>query len=109
MPGFSKPIQEIIGLLVKYQRKKAVLPETLDLSKRVKKSLSRLIILLRLAILLHQGRDPETVIEPIIKASKFVIELEFPEDFLSTHPMTVLNLESEKKLLSAACFEVSFK
>ncbi len=60
-----------------------------------------------MAILLHQGRDPETVIEPIIKASKFVIELEFPEDFLSTHPMTVLNLESEKKLLSAACFEVS--
>jgi exopolyphosphatase/guanosine-5'-triphosphate,3'-diphosphate pyrophosphatase len=109
MPGFSKQIQEILSLMVRHQRKKAVISESVDLSKAVRRSVSRLIIILRLAILFHQGRDAEVVVEPKIKASKFSLELEFPEDYLDTHAMTVMNLESEKVALNAACYELKFK
>lgn len=111
MPGFSKPIQETIGLIVKHHRKKAVVSESLELSKRRRKTISRLIILLRLSILFHQGRDPDaaSVVLPSIIASKFSIELEFPEGYLKEHPMTVLDLESEKSILDAACYELKFK
>jgi exopolyphosphatase/guanosine-5'-triphosphate,3'-diphosphate pyrophosphatase len=109
MPGFSKQIQETLSLMVRHQRKKAVISESVDLSKAVRRSVSRLIIILRLAILFHQGRDAEVVVEPKIKASKFSLELEFPDDYLDTHAMTVMNLESEKVALSAACYELEFK
>jgi exopolyphosphatase/guanosine-5'-triphosphate,3'-diphosphate pyrophosphatase len=109
MPGFSKQIQEILSLMVRHQRKKAVISETIDLSKSVRRSVSRLIIILRLAILFHQGRDAEVVVEPKVKASKFSLELDFPEEYLSTHAMTVMNLESEKVSLNTACYELKFK
>ena len=111
MPGFSKPIQELVALIVKHQRKKAVVAETVELSKRGRKTISRLIIILRLSILFHQGRDPDasSVVLPKITASKFSINLEFPKGYLDDHPMTVLDLESEKNLLDAACYELNFK
>jgi hypothetical protein len=65
--------------------------------------------LLRLAILLHQGRDADAVVEPEIKANKFMLELVFPDGYLDSRAMTVLNLESEKNLFDVACYDLNFK
>jgi exopolyphosphatase/guanosine-5'-triphosphate,3'-diphosphate pyrophosphatase len=109
MPGFSKQIQETVSLIVRHQRKKAVISDTIEMSKVIRRSVTRLIILLRLAILLHLGRDADAVVEPEIKANKFLLELVFPDRYLDTHAMTVLNLESEKNLFDVACYDLNFK
>lgn len=111
MPGFSKSVQETISLIVKHQRKKAIVSEALDISKNSRKVITRLIILLRLAILFHQGRSPDgdSVVLPKIKVNKFSVNLVFPEGYLEDHPMTAMNLDAEKNYLDGICYELKYK
>lgn len=109
MPGFTKQSQETIATLLRGHRKKLPMQEVEGMSKRGAKTILRLCILLRLAVLLHFGRGGEEVVEPKIKAFKYSIKLTFPEGYLDANPMTVQDLEREKALLSEGMFELSFQ
>jgi len=53
-------------------------------------------LLLRLAIILHRSRTPDTKIEvDIKKIDKENISLTFPENWLSEHPLNEAELNSE--------------
>ncbi|MEY8264718.1 MAG: exopolyphosphatase, partial [Bermanella sp.] len=109
MPGFSKPLQEILAILLRCQRRKLVPIDLSNLSKRSRSALRRLVVVLRLAVLLHHGRGDDVVVEPEIRVEKNSIDLVFPEDYLATHPMTALDLQREQSQLQVAGIELSFR
>ena len=109
MPGFTKQSQEALGIMLNGHRKKLPMQEVEGMSQKSAKTLLRLSILLRLAVLLHSDRGGEEVVEPQIKAFKYSIKLTFPKGYLNEHPMTLLDLEKEKSLLSEGMFELSFQ
>lgn len=109
MPGFTKQNQESLAILLRGHRKKLPMQDVEGMSKKGAKTHLRLCILLRLAVLLHFGRGVEEVVEPRIKAFKYSIKLTFPEGYLENNPMTVMDLEREKALLSEAMFELTFQ
>jgi len=91
MPGFSKMEQQMLGLLLRAQRRsltKIPLPPVQD--DRIK-----LIMVLRLAVLFQRNRM-ELVI-PYLKLSlnDDQFELKLPTDWLLQNPLTEAELEAE--------------
>ncbi len=109
MPGFSKPLQETLAILLRSHRRKLASQELPHLDKRARNALRRLTVLLRLAVLLHHGRGDDDVVEPEITVEKTSIHLEFPDEYLSSHAMTELDLEREKSQLSEAGMDLTFE
>lgn len=109
MPGFSKPTQEILAILLRSHRRKFSSQEFPSLSKGRRNALRRLTVILRLAVLLHHNRDVEAVIEPEFAVDKAEIDLIFPEGYLESHAMTERDLQSEQKILTEAKFDLRFK
>jgi exopolyphosphatase/guanosine-5'-triphosphate,3'-diphosphate pyrophosphatase len=91
MPGFSKMEQEILGFLIRTQRR--------SLSKLTMPAISddrcALTMILRLAILFHRSR--QDVKPPALKFnwSKTGFDLEIERDWLVINPLTKAELQSE--------------
>ena len=61
-----------------------------------------LIVLLRLAVLLHRGRSP-TALPPIeLTAAPRSLEVRFPARWLKDHPLTSADLQQEIEYLRAS-------
>lgn len=108
MPGFSQQTQERVSLLVGAHRRKLPINELDKLPSDHKLTVLRLIILLRLAVLLHHGRDTQPVAVPTLTLSRQAIQLRFPKDFLISHPMTEMDLALEKDYLHTIGFDLTF-
>jgi exopolyphosphatase/guanosine-5'-triphosphate,3'-diphosphate pyrophosphatase len=54
-----------------------------------------LIVLLRLAVLLHRGRSAVALPHIELKARARSLELRFPRNWLDDHPLTAADLEQE--------------
>jgi exopolyphosphatase/guanosine-5'-triphosphate,3'-diphosphate pyrophosphatase len=68
---------------------------------------TRLVVILRLAVLLHRGRMAlESV--PALRIEKQQIELIFDEGWLKEHPLSQADLEQEAKILKKVGFELRF-
>jgi len=108
LSGFSGPEQRILAALVRGHRRKfpqsifAALPEPCD------SSVSKLCIVLRLAVLFHRSRDDSLLPRIRAKAGKTSLNLEFPKGWLETHPLTQAELEREAAYLRAADFKLKF-
>jgi len=71
-------------------------------------SILRLSILLRIAIILHRSRTDSALPEIQINVEQNNVNLIFEEDWLSRHPLTQADLESEKNYLQVAGVELAF-
>jgi hypothetical protein len=65
-----------------------------------------LVVLLRLAVLLHRGRGPRSLPEIRIAARGKSAELTFPRGWLGDHPLTLVDLEQEAEYLAAVGFRL---
>lgn len=99
LAGFSQQEQSLLALLIRSHRGKFPLTQFKNFNGKKFRSLMRLAILLRLAVLLHRSRNPASVPEIIVQADKQSLSLEFPPDWLEAHPLTQADLESEAELL----------
>ena len=106
MPGFPKEEQQLLAILVGGHRRKLSLVNLEELAPPWDVTAERLIILLRLAVLLHRGRGPREVPEIALKAKGRVIDLGFPRGWLAEHPLTTADLEQEVEFLRAAGFKL---
>ena len=107
--GFSRPEQQMLGALVRCQRR-GISMATIDaLSERLVLPTLRATLLLRLAVLLHRGHDPDALpqIKLVVDAKKSTIRL--PEDWLATHPLTRADLDSEREELAEIGYELVVK
>ena len=108
LPGFSFEEQVWMSVLVRYHRKKIAKILCSYFSKAEQQKGLRLVVLLRLAALLHRSRKEETaVIEEVIADDKG-LTLQFAKGALIQHPLQLVSLEQEAKHLQSLGFELRF-
>jgi exopolyphosphatase/guanosine-5'-triphosphate,3'-diphosphate pyrophosphatase len=106
MAGFPRGEQRLLARLVGSHRRKFALEGLEDLIPPWDRSAMYLIVLLRLAVLLHRGRSP-TALPPIeLTAGPRSLEIEFPPRWLNDHPLTSADLQQETDYLMAAGFKL---
>jgi exopolyphosphatase / guanosine-5'-triphosphate,3'-diphosphate pyrophosphatase len=108
MPGFSRQEQVLLSILVRLHRRKITLDIFEQVTDDVKNRLVKLIIILRLAIVLNRSRNAIKAPEVDVKINKNKIELKFQDDWLTDHPLTEADLETEASYLSVTDYKLSF-
>jgi exopolyphosphatase / guanosine-5'-triphosphate,3'-diphosphate pyrophosphatase len=106
MPGFPREEQRLLARLVGGHRRKLVLDGVDELVPPWDRNALYVIVLLRLAVLLHRGRSP-TALPPIeLSATPKSLEVEFPGLWLRDHPLTSADLQQETEYLRASGFRL---
>jgi exopolyphosphatase/guanosine-5'-triphosphate,3'-diphosphate pyrophosphatase len=106
MPGFPREEQRLLARLVGGHRRKLSLEGLEELVPPWDRSALYLIVLLRLAVLLHRGRSA-TALPPIeLTAKPRSLEVRFPGRWLRDHPLTTADLQQEIDYLRPHGFRV---
>jgi exopolyphosphatase/guanosine-5'-triphosphate,3'-diphosphate pyrophosphatase len=106
MPGFPQEEQRILASIVGAHRRK-IHPEVLeDLNPPWHIKAEYLIVLLRLAVLLHRGRSPNALPTIDLRPKGRTLEIAFPKGWLEEHPLTATDLDLEVEYLKAAGFRL---
>jgi len=106
MPGFPREEQQLLAALVGAHRRKPSLEAIEELPPPWHLKAEYLVVLLRLAVLLHRDRGTRALPEIDLRARGRSIELEFPKGWLDGHPLTAADLEQEVDYLQAAGFRL---
>jgi exopolyphosphatase / guanosine-5'-triphosphate,3'-diphosphate pyrophosphatase len=106
MLGFPREEQRLLARLVGAHRRKLMLDGLEELVPPWDRSALYLIVLLRLAVLLHRGRS-STALPPIeLAAMSRALEVRFPAHWLDDHPLTLADLLQEVDYLRAVGFRL---
>ena len=106
MPGFPREEQRLLARLVGAHRRKLNLEGVEELVPPWDRSALYLILLLRLAVLLHRGRS-STALPPIeLITTPRSLEARFPPRWLDDHPLTWADLQQEVDYLRASGFRL---
>lgn len=109
MPGFPQEEQKILACIVGSHRRKMHVDALEELAPPWHTKAEFLIVLLRLAVLLHRGRS-QAALPPIeLSAKGRSLEIFFPARWLEEHPLTTADLENEIEYLKAAGFRLKVK
>jgi len=95
MPGFPREEQRLLARLVGGHRRKLSLEGLDELIPPWDRSALYLIVLLRLAVLLHRGRGPAALPPIALTARPRSLEVKFPGRWLKDHPLTSADLQQE--------------
>ena len=95
MQGFPKEEQQLLARLVGGHRRKLSLDRLDELVPPWDKDAVYLIVLLRLAVLLHRGRSAVALPEIELAARGHTLEVKFPGRWLRDHPLTTADLQQE--------------
>jgi exopolyphosphatase/guanosine-5'-triphosphate,3'-diphosphate pyrophosphatase len=107
--GFSRQEQKMLSVLVRCQRRNISRNALDSLSDRLSLPGLRLIVLLRLAVLLHRGHEREALPRLKLKVDGRSLDLRAPRDWLDRHPLTGNDLDAEAKYLSDAGFALTVR
>ena len=105
MPGFSRDDQLHLAILVGNHRRKLVTDEFDGLDEEDFERLSCLLMVLRLANLLHRSRSPEPLPPMRLKGGSVRVRLQIPTRWADRHPLSLLDLEEERGHLKALGFD----
>lgn len=108
MPGFSRQEQILLSILVRLHRRKIALEIFEQVTDEVKNKLIKLIIILRLAIVLNRSRNTIKAPDVDVKIINNIIELKFQDGWLTDHPLTEADLETEASYLSVTDYKLNF-
>jgi exopolyphosphatase/guanosine-5'-triphosphate,3'-diphosphate pyrophosphatase len=106
MPGFPREEQRLLARLVGAHRRKLALDGVEELVPPWDRSAIHLIVLLRLAVLLHRGRSSTALPQIYLTATPRSLEVRFPARWLSDHPLTSADLQQEVDYLRASGFRM---
>lgn len=109
MPGFSRQEQIVMATLVRAHRRKFPLAEFEALPASWQKPLTRLSILLRLAVVLHRGRSDTSLPHIRLDSRKRTLTIRFPDGWLDEHALTRADLEQEAAWLAKAGYTLTFE
>ncbi|MES1950795.1 exopolyphosphatase [Salinisphaera sp. S4-8] len=102
LQGFSRTDQAVLATLVRLHRGRfrADLVDALPADWRA--LAYRLALVLRLAVILHRGRDPDIVPPAWLAVEKNALSLHCDADWLDERPLTQADLARESELLARA-------
>jgi len=106
LPGFAREEQRLLARLVGAHRRKLSLAGLEDLIPPWDQLALRLIVLLRLAVLLHRGRSAAALPAIELTPRPRGLELRFPARWLREHPLSVADLSQEIDYLRAVGFRL---
>jgi len=106
MPGFPREEQRLLARLVGAHRRKLVLEGVEELVPPWDRSAVYLIVLLRLAVLLHRGRSSTALPAIELSATPRSLEMRFPSGWLRDHPLTSADLQQEVDYLRLSGFRL---
>jgi exopolyphosphatase/guanosine-5'-triphosphate,3'-diphosphate pyrophosphatase len=106
MPGFPREEQRLLARLVGAHRRKFTLDRIEELVPPWDRSAVHLIVLLRLAVLLHRGRSTTALPQIELSATPKSLEVRFPARWLKDHPLTAADLLQEVDYLRASGFRL---
>ena len=106
MPGFPKEEQQFLAALVGGHRRKLLVEQLHELIPPWHLTAEFLIVILRLAVLLHRGRGPGALPEIDLEPKGRSLSLTFPKGWLADHPLTAVDLEQEIEYLQAVGFKL---
>ena len=106
--GFTRNEQQIVATLIRAHRGKVPVPVIGELPGSLTSPVTRLCLMLRLAVLLRRGRRKEALPAFEITAKGSKIQLEFPEGWLDSNALTRADLKREKKYLKTIKVKLSF-
>jgi exopolyphosphatase / guanosine-5'-triphosphate,3'-diphosphate pyrophosphatase len=108
MPGFPREEQLLLAALVGGHRRQLSFESLEDLLPPWDRLAEFLIVLLRLAVLLHRGRSPQPLpaVRLTVKSRSLTVEL--PQRWIKEQPLTLEDLEQERAYLKDAGFRLTF-
>jgi len=106
LPGFPREEQSLLAALVGSHRRKLNSVQLEELVPPWHVKAEFLIVLLRLAVLLHRGRGPRALPEIDLRPKGRSLECIFPKGWLEAHPLTAADLEQEAEFLRGAGFRL---
>ena len=106
MQGFPREEQRLLARLVGGHRRKLSLEGVDELVPPWDRDAISLIVLLRLAVLLHRGRSATRLPEIELTARPRTLEVKFPGRWLKDHPLTAADLQQEIDFLKAHDFRL---
>jgi len=107
MPGFPREEQALLSALVGGHRRQLALEQLEDLLPPWERHAEFLIVLLRLAVLLHRGRSPQPLPPVVLRVKGRNVSLELPQRWMKDHPLTLEDLEQERVYLKEAGFRLT--
>jgi len=109
LAGFTYSEQRLLATLVRAHRKKIPQVPCQQCSDDENNKIMRLCILLRLAILLHRSRSYLALPEIVLQTTDNSLLLQFPNNWLTQHPLTQTDLEQEQAYLTEIKFNLRFE
>jgi exopolyphosphatase / guanosine-5'-triphosphate,3'-diphosphate pyrophosphatase len=107
LPGFVRLEQQLVASLVTLHRRKLDDPFLDELPGSWRAPMFKLVVLLRLATLLHRSRSPSDLPTIALSTGKDSLELKFPQGWLDDNPLTAADLEQETEWLRERGFELT--
>jgi len=107
MPGFPREEQLLLSVLVGAHRRQLSFEALEDLVPPWDRHAEFLIVLLRLAVLLHRGRSPQALPEMRLHVRGRNVTLELAQAWMKDHPLTLEDLEQERGYLKEAGFRLN--
>ncbi len=106
MPGFAREEQRLLAKIVGCHRRRLSTEGFDQLLPPWDRRVLYLIVLLRLAVLLHRGRSDVPLPELTLLPRGRSLEVRFPSRWLRDHPLTVADLSREIEQLREADFRL---
>jgi exopolyphosphatase / guanosine-5'-triphosphate,3'-diphosphate pyrophosphatase len=107
MPGFPREEQRLLAVLVGAHRRQLASESLEDLLPPWDRQAEFLIVILRLAVLLHRGRSPQPLPEVRLRGKGRSLSIELPARWKKDHPLTLEDLEQERGYLKDAGFRLN--
>src|ERR1700733_10927167 len=107
MPGFPREEQLLLSALVGGHRRQLSFESLEDLLPPWDRLAEFLMVVLRLAVLLHRGRSPQPLPDVQLKVKGRTVNMGFPQGWTKEHPLTLEDLEQERVYLKDAGFRLN--
>ena len=107
LAGFSRQEQLAISMLVRGHRRKIPVRDLDDLPDNWYEVVSRMMILLRIAVLFHHSRTDNPLPKIDLKVDNQSMKLSFAKGYLDEHPLTNHDFLQEKEYLRAVGITLS--
>ena len=109
LPGFNRQEQAEVATVIRLHRRKLHLTFLEQHPFARQAVLLRLILILRLAVVLHRSRNEQPAPDMKIEVFQQRYRLIFPENWLTQHPLTKADLRQEAEFVKAAGYRFEFQ
>ncbi len=108
MPGFTRQDQKVLAALVGNHRRKIRETDIQELPALLQEKVKRMILLLRLAAVLHRARRDDLAPDFKLSVSNKQVKLKFSGKWLEEHPLLQTELQDEQDIWKKIGYKLEF-